>query len=138
MAVTEEDYFQQIKSSWPKKCDASLSLIALADAAIARFPDSPRLWCMRGNLIELGPADVPYDLGEALASYQRATEIDPSFAEAWEEIGHYYEAILDDDKSAAAYFARAHALNTDAKRSVQTAGKRPPSNQPPRSDVAHS
>lgn len=69
---------------------------------------------MRGNLIELGPAEIPHELGEALASYRRATEIDPSFAEAWKEIGHYYDAILGDEKSAAGYFAKARALKTDA------------------------
>ena len=113
-AVNEEDYFQRIKSAWPKKCEASLSLIALADEAVARFPESPRLWCMRGNLIELGPAEAPHELGEALASYRRATEIAPCFTEAWEEIGHYYDSILDDEKSAAEYFAKARALKTDA------------------------
>lgn len=112
-SVNEEDYFQQLKSAWPKKCEVPLSLIALADEAVARFPESPRLWCMRGNLMELGPAEVPHELGEALASYRRATEIDPSFAAAWEEIGHYYDAILDDEKSAAEYFAKARALKTD-------------------------
>lgn len=108
--MTEEEYYQRIRSQWPKKEEASLALIAVADEAVAQFPLSPRLWCMRGNLITLGPEENPHSLADALASYQRAAEVDPTFAEAWEEIGHHYDAILDDEEAAQPFFERAAAL----------------------------
>jgi hypothetical protein len=114
IAMNEEDYFQRIRGAWPKEGEASLSLIALADEATARFPSSARLWCLRGNLIELGPEETPHELSDALASYQCASEIDPMFAEAWEEIGHYYDAVLDDEAGAQQYFQRAETLRKRA------------------------
>jgi hypothetical protein len=117
--VTEEEYYQRIRSDWPKKKEASLALIALADEAVASFPRSPRLWCMRGNLITLGPEENPHSLADALASYQRATEVDPSFAEAWEEIGHHYDVILTDEEGARPFFERAASLKQAPNQSSQ-------------------
>jgi hypothetical protein len=112
--VSEEDYIAAIQDAWPKEGEAPLTMIALADEATARFPDSPRLWCMRGNLIELGPEDSPHDLSDALASYERAVRIEPAFAEGWEEIAHFHDAVLDDETSAKRFFERAAALRKNA------------------------
>jgi len=117
--VTEEEYFQRIRSQWPRKEEASLRLIALADEAVAQHPRSARLWCMRGNLLTLGPKDNPHSLADALASYQRAVEVDPAFAEAWEEIGHHYDAILDDEDGSRPFFERAAALKKAPNQSSQ-------------------
>lgn len=117
--MTEEEYYQRIRSQWPKKEEASLALIALADEAVAHFSRSPRLWCMRGNLISLGTEDCPHSLADALASYRRAVEVDPGFAEAWEEIGHHYDAILDDEDGARPFFERAAALKKAPNQSSQ-------------------
>ena len=40
---------------WPRDCDASLESIALADEAVSACPHSPRLLCMRADLIQVGP-----------------------------------------------------------------------------------
>ena len=116
--MTEEDYHRQIRNQWPEKGEASLEVIALCDEAVARFPQSPRLWCMRGNLITLGPENTPHSLVDALASYQRASEIDPSFAEAWDEIGHYHDAILGDEEGARQFFERAATLKRSRKSPI--------------------
>ncbi len=55
-------------------------------------------------MIQLSEDTDTYTLEDALLSYQRAVEIDPYYAEAYEEMGHYYEVILDDQQRAAAYF----------------------------------
>jgi len=65
---------------------------------------------MRGNLIELGPENTPHTLQDALESYQTAVKLDPKFAEAWEEIGHYYDAVLADEKSAQKFLQEAERL----------------------------
>ena len=87
-----------------------MEVITLADEAVRAFPRSARLLVMRGNLIELGPVTCPHPLEEALRCYQSAVEFEPQFAEAWDEIGHYYDAVLGDEKSARPYFDRARRL----------------------------
>ncbi len=91
--MKEGDYIQRLRTLWPREGDASLKAISMADAAVAAFPRSALLWCMRGDLIQLGPVDCPYGLDEALTSYRRAVEIDPRCAEAWEEISHHYDTV---------------------------------------------
>jgi len=77
--------------------EATMETITLADEATRAFPRSPKLWCMRGNLIEVGPENSPHSLDDALASYKRAIEIDPQFIEAWEDIGYFYRNVLDEE-----------------------------------------
>jgi len=113
--MTEDDYISALKAGWPRKHtdEVSLETMSLTDEAVRVFPLSPRLWVMRGNLIELGPESTPHTLQDALVCYQRATEIDPQFAEAWEEIGHFHDAILADEKTAQEYFEKAKRLRYD-------------------------
>ncbi|MGB8367653.1 MAG: hypothetical protein ACLPYZ_04830 [Limisphaerales bacterium] len=68
---------------------------------------------MRGDLIQLGSKSCPHPLEEALHSFQCAVELDPQFAEAWDELGHYYEAVLDDEKTAQEHFEKAKRLRYD-------------------------
>lgn len=108
--MTEDDYISRLRADWPKDSDASLELIAFADEAVRIFPQSAPLWVLRGDLIQLGPETCPHSLAEALRSFQRAIEIDPQFAEAWEEIGHYHVAVLADEAGAERYFREAKRL----------------------------
>jgi hypothetical protein len=112
--MTEDEHISALQTRWPQDCDASMEVIALADEAIRVFPKSARLWVMRGNLIELGPESCPHPLGEALASYERAIKLDSDFAEAWDEIGHYHDAVLDDEKSTQRFFQEAERLRRNA------------------------
>lgn len=68
---------------------------------------------MRGDIIQLGSESCQHPLEEALRSFQRAIELDPKFAEGWDELGHYYDAVLDDEKTAREYFAKAKRLRRD-------------------------
>ena len=65
---------------------------------------------MRGSLIQLGPENCPHSLDDALTSYQRAIEIDPLFAEAWEEIGRFHDTVRDDEAVAERFFREAERL----------------------------
>jgi tetratricopeptide (TPR) repeat protein len=113
--MTEDDYVSDLRARWPRDdvSDASLETIAVADEAVRAFPLSARLWDMRGCLIQLGPESCPHPLEESLRSFQRAVELDPQFADAWDEIGHYYDAVLDDEKTAQEYFDKAKRLRHD-------------------------
>jgi len=112
--MTEDDYISDLRARWPHDdaSDATLEIIAVADEAVRSFPLSARLWEMRGRLIQLGPESVPHPLEESLRSFQRAVDIDPQFADAWDEIGHYYDVVLDDEKAAREYFDKAKSLRT--------------------------
>jgi tetratricopeptide (TPR) repeat protein len=126
--MTENDYIEELKKRWPRTDDAALEVIARADEATCAFPRSPKLWCMRGNLIELGPENSPYSLDDALTSYKRAIEIDPQFVEAWEEIGYFYRNVLDDEDNAKPYFREAERLT--GNHDPQSRARRPEPEDP--------
>ena len=110
--MTEEDYIAELRKRSPRNAymKATPETIALADEATRAFPRSPKLWCMRGQLIRRGPENCPHHLNEALASYKKAIEIDPSFAQAWEEAGCFYQEVLDDKPAAQPFFRAADKL----------------------------
>ena len=100
---------------WPRGPgdEVSLETIARAGDAVQAFPLSPKLWVIRGDLLQLGPGDSPYPLEESLVCYRRAIEIDPRFAEAWESAAHFYDAVLGDEEAAAPYFKEFDRLSGD-------------------------
>lgn len=104
--MNEDEYIARLRAHWPRGDDVESSPMAIdfADEAVKAFPRSARLWVLRGNLIEMGPETYPYPLEESLTCYKRAIEIDPRFAEAWEDAAHFYDAVLDDEAGAALYF----------------------------------
>ncbi len=108
--MTAQDYIARLRAGWPKSGDASLEDIILADEAVRAYPQSAQLWLMRGDLIQLGPESCPHPLEEALASYERAVQIAPEYAQAWDEIGHYYDGVLDDVTTARRSFKEAEKL----------------------------
>jgi tetratricopeptide (TPR) repeat protein len=108
--MTEEEYMAELREKTTANDGASLEVIALADRAVEAFPRSSRLWCLRGDFIQLGPENCPQSLDDALNSFRRAIEIDPGFAEAWEEIGHFCYAVLDDEAGAEPCFREAARL----------------------------
>ena len=111
--MTEDNYITKLKARWARREDSDevlLATIALADEAVQSFPQSPRLWCIRGDVIQLGPENCPHSLDDALACYQRATELDPGFVERWDSLGHFHNAILGDEAAAQTFFSRADRL----------------------------
>ena len=108
--MSEEEYIRVLRERTTANSGASLEVIALADEGVQAFPQSAKLWCLRGDLIRLGPENTPHSLDDALACFRRAIEIDRGFAEAWEEIGHFYYAVLDDEAGAEPYFREAAKL----------------------------
>jgi tetratricopeptide (TPR) repeat protein len=112
--MDETEYIDKLKSLAPAEGEeASSQVIGLADEAVRAWPDSSKLWCMRGSLIQLGAEDNPYELGEALVSYERAIAADPKCVEAYEEIGHFYDAVMDDVERAKPFFHQAAMLKNE-------------------------
>jgi tetratricopeptide (TPR) repeat protein len=112
--MEESAYIEKLKSLCPTEDEeASSEVLALADEAVRAWPESSKLWCMRGDLIQLGAEDLPYELAEALASYERAIAIDPRCVEAYKEIGHFYDVVMDDVESAKPFFRQAAILKNE-------------------------
>jgi tetratricopeptide (TPR) repeat protein len=112
--MEETAYIEKLKSLCPAEGEeASNQVLALADEAVRAWPDSSKLWCMRGDLIQLGAEAIPHDLADALASYERAIAIDPKCVEAYEEIGHFYASVMDDAERAKPFFHQAAVLKNE-------------------------
>jgi tetratricopeptide (TPR) repeat protein len=112
--MDETAYIEKLKSLSPAEGEeASNQALAFADEAVRAWPHSSKLWCMRGDLIQLGAEDIPYELDDALASYERAIAIDPKCVEAYEEIGHFYSAVMDDAERAKPFFHQAAVLKNE-------------------------
>ena len=65
---------------------------------------------LRGQLIQLVGEDDPESLEEAFACYREAVELDPSSAEAHEEMGHFLDDVADEPEEAETFFRKAIAL----------------------------
>lgn len=111
----EEDYIEALRERRPKGMPGtSMETLDLADEAVLRFPESPRLWQQRGDLIELGDGKSAHSLEDALQCYETAVKLDPDFAEAYESIGYYFDVIDVDLPRAEAAFFKATQLGTRA------------------------
>lgn len=111
---SERDFLNLLRFRCLHDGEASLEVLGIADEAVAAFPSSTKLWCMRAALIQLGSGNAPYTLDEALVCYQRALAADPSSVEALEDIAHFYDAVLCDSAKGAAYFAEAKRARSKA------------------------
>jgi hypothetical protein len=107
--MTESDYIQKIQKFWPVKDTEAIEPLRLVEEAIVAFPLSPKLLCMKGDLIQLSDGKA-YDLSDAAACYDRAASIDPSFAEAFESLGYFHDVVSDDLERAESAFRTAIAL----------------------------
>lgn len=110
--MTEAEYVIELKSRWPKTIgdEVSPETRAVVEAAVAAFPASARLWVIRGDLIQLGPEDGTYSLDDALQPYRPAVKADPRCDDAWKSIGHFYDAVMDDEPTSLAYFGGGQAV----------------------------
>jgi tetratricopeptide (TPR) repeat protein len=68
------------------------------------------LLILRGQLIQLLSDDDPEAMDEAFACYQEAVELDPSSAEANEELAHFLDDVADEPEEAEPFFRRAIEL----------------------------
>lgn len=112
--MNESDYIDRLKALFPDQGDASVETLAVAEQAVTAFPDCAKLWCLRGDLIQLGTLEANYELEDILRSYEQALAVDPECAEAYESIGYFYDALMDDPQSAEPAFRKAISLRAGA------------------------
>lgn len=90
-AIAEQDYEQALqigRAEMDRGCDSSEVLLLLATAGQLSDGNSCSLDDVRGWL-------------------ERATELNPSNAEAWMELGHFLDAVADQPQLAVSAFERA-------------------------------
>src|SRR5688572_22334923 len=73
-----------------------------------RISPSVQWWTLRGDLIQLSDG-TKYHLEDALRSYETAHALDPSNPEPLEELGRFYDTVMNDPDKARQYFYRALA-----------------------------
>ena len=95
---------------------ATLSDLHTIELLLKKCPRDARLWCIRGNLIELSEENTTYELRDALASYKRAILIGPNYVESYIDAGYYHFYVRDDPFRAVLYFKR--AMNLESSRQL--------------------
>ena len=109
--MTEQEHIDSIRDALPKEGFGSSWHVDMADEALRQYPESTRLWCLRGDLIQLSDdVDDGRELTDAQRSYERALEIDPECVEAHESLGHFFDAVEPDAERSRHHFSRAADL----------------------------
>lgn len=98
--MTEQEHIDAIYGSLPENGFASSRHVDAVEGALREYPNSTRLWCLRGDLIQLNDdVDDGRELSDAQQSYERALEINPSCVEAHEELGHFFDIMDEPERS---------------------------------------
>lgn len=112
--MTEDEWDEAINEQWASEDDGVSAAIATARDGLKEHPQSPIILHMLGVLLERQDIVADADIDEALGLYQRAVEIDPSFALAWESIGYFLDTFREDFEAATDAFKRAITLGAGA------------------------
>jgi tetratricopeptide (TPR) repeat protein len=65
---------------------------------------------LRGQLIQLVDGEDSEVFDEAFACFQEAVELDPTSADAFEELAHFMDDVADEPEEAEAFFRKAIEL----------------------------
>ena len=111
--MTEDDYRNAIADAWESDDVVWSRVVELVERALRDYPNSAKLWCVLGDAIQMAGLTeeiAPYPPDEVLRCYEKAASLDASCAEAQEEIGYYYDVLVDDPKRAVVAFRAAIRL----------------------------
>ena len=107
---SEKQYVAAILEEVLRDERATPPALALLDEGLARFPSSAALWCLRGDVLQLGDDEDGAAFENAEASYLKAAELEPGNPEPHESLGRLYDAIFDEPERAVESFRKALAL----------------------------
>jgi tetratricopeptide (TPR) repeat protein len=114
--MTEQEYISRIIERWPSGGQLpSHEILELALEAVARYPLSPKLLCLRGDLYQLEHRawSNSFDPNIPLLLYQHALSLDAGNADALTEIGFIYDIYFQDFSKAEAAFRSAISIGAD-------------------------
>jgi len=101
--MEEGEYIQELQER-SRGSECSPATLTLTENAVAAFPKSARLWCLRGNVICRCLEDCNYSIEDAVRCYQKATELDPFYAHAHEKLAHYSNEFMEDPAAARRHY----------------------------------
>ena len=105
----EEEYILAITDLLDGRNEAPPEVFPLLEEALRDHPGSSELWCLRGDVICFSNGDH-FNPEDILASFERAAEINPLCAEAYESIGSYHDVFTEDLPKAEEAFRKALSL----------------------------
>ncbi|WP_045825406.1 hypothetical protein [Teredinibacter turnerae] len=111
--MTETEYIAELEKRWPKRfvnSEPTVETMNLTLEALSLYPQSEKLWIMRGDLLQLVDYDDGYDLKESERCYRQAIGINPKSHEAYLELAHFIEVVLAKPRKAKKYFEKARRL----------------------------
>jgi hypothetical protein len=108
MSLSESEYLRRLEAL-AKYPDHSLAC-RVAEEALRAYPNSAQIWLLRGRLLARRFADGEPVESEIRCSFEKAAELDPNLAEAWEELASYHDGIRDDPKTAMSCWEKAEAV----------------------------
>ena len=110
---SENEFIKELKSYWPKDWqdkEPTRSTIALVDLAVSEYPQSEKLWIMRGDLYQLINDEEPTPLDESLRCYEKAIKINPRSSEAYFEKATFIDLHMGKPRKAKQYYHKSRLL----------------------------
>jgi hypothetical protein len=99
---------ESIRAEIQRAGRASPEILRRIDAALEQNPTAA-LWILRGDAIQLSDQNT-YSVADAEQSYRHAIDLDPASYEAYESLGYFHFAVMDDAATAKIFFERSIAL----------------------------
>jgi hypothetical protein len=90
--VTDLDYIKKVQMAWPRNIlarDTEVSAtiaLRLVEEDLSAFPKCAKLFCMKGDLIQLSDGSQ-YKLADARRCYEQAVELAPEASGAYGALG---------------------------------------------------
>lgn len=109
----EFEYITEIKERWPKNWEdpeLTKDTISLIGEAVKAYPNSEKLWVMRGDLYLLINYENETPIEESLYCYERAIEINPRSHEAYFEKATFIDVYLGKPRKAKQFYEKARLL----------------------------
>ena len=109
----EIEYISLLKERWPKDWEdpePTKDTIALVDEAVKAFPDSEKLWIIRGDLYLLINYENETPLEESLYCYEKAIAINPRSHEAYFEKATFIDIHMGKPRKAKQFYEKARLL----------------------------
>ena len=111
--MTELEFIDAIGAEVAAHDRATPRAFNLVEKGLEQFPESSRLWILKGDLIQVDESER-YQLEDALESYRTAVRVEPDSAEAHESLGHYFNAVDDSPQEAERHFRKAVKLGSQS------------------------
>ncbi len=115
--MKEQEYIAKVDALFNNAdSDADFDVVAKQTAlGLKHFPNSFRLLIYFGDSIQLGSGSSEFDLSSAKKAYEKAIQVAPDEAEAFESLGCFLDAIEDDPNGALKYLEKAVELGGGAE-----------------------